>query len=191
MTGTITASSRGRPRSDARPRSVGGRAQSTRARVSSAEVRGWSEPSQTVGGARTVESDDDHPAVGCGDRFHPFRGRPEDQARSAQPGRLALDPARIGHDGRRMQLEREARPVAEWFDDVDRRRKLDAGPFQRRAGPRMQRQDHDPALARRIVEDPWPHRERGRFPVLGTMDRREDERTRLEGRRAGPGHPLR
>ena len=43
----------------------------------------------------------------------------QDEARDAEPGRLALDAARIGEDGRGVELERQRRPVALRLDDAD------------------------------------------------------------------------
>ena len=75
---------RGRPRAPARAGRAG-RARPTR--------------------GRPVEPDDDHPAARIGDRLDPLRRRAEDEARDAEPGRLALDPARVGQHRGGVELE--------------------------------------------------------------------------------------
>ena len=66
----------------------------------------------------------------------------QDEARHAEPGRLALDAARVGQDGRGVELEGERRPVALRLDDADPAAGLDARP------PRRQRASPDGARAR-------------------------------------------
>ena len=78
----------------------------------------------------------------AGDRLDPLGRVAQDQARDAEPGRLALDAAGVGQDRRGVELERERRPVALRLDDADVRPQRDA---RRRSSatprPRMERQD--------------------------------------------------
>ena len=66
-----------------------------------------------------IEADDDHGAVRAGDGLDPFGRAPQHEARDAQPGRLALDAARVGDDGCRVELQAERRSIALRVDHVD------------------------------------------------------------------------
>ena len=132
---------------------------------------GASRASSACGPLR-VEPDDHHPPAGLRDRLDPLGRVAQDQARHAEPGRLALDAARVGQDGRRVELERERRPVALRLDDADAR-------AERGSRPRR---------ARRRVPG-WSARTTGR-PVAATAPQQRRpgrERRRAPGsRRGGP-----
>ena len=71
---------------------------------------------ELANGGVAIQAHEHRRAAGAADGLDPFGRGPQDQARDAEPGRLALDAAGIGEDGGGMQLQRQRRGVARGFD---------------------------------------------------------------------------
>ena len=143
-------------------------------------------------GARPIEPHDHHPALGFGDGLDPL-GRPaQDQARDAEPGGLALDAARIGEHGRRVELEGERGPVALRLDDLHAGPEDDPGGVERRPRARDAGRARPAARPRRRarIAAQAAHRRRARGSPPGGSSRRRSRPAGAPARRAA-GRPPR
>jgi hypothetical protein len=77
-----------------------------------------------------------------------------------------------------MQLERQARPVAERLHDTDPGWKDNPSTFQRDSGPGVEREDNQSAGPSSVAQDRRPRSERRRLADLSPMDRHEHEAAR-------------